>query len=92
MSQNHRDPMLPHGTDKCRCPACGLYFNSTFAFDSHRIGRVTSGRRCRSGDELLAMGWSQSQTGHWITEANSEGAAIRLARHGTNSLLDEVLP
>lgn len=24
--------------DRCRCTACGELFNSTFAFDKHRIG------------------------------------------------------
>ena len=64
---NTRDPMLPIGTDKCQCAACGEYFNSTFAFDKHRIGRPGVDRRCRSGDELLADGWGRNATGHWIT-------------------------
>jgi hypothetical protein len=27
--------------DRCKCGACGLYFNSTFAFDAHRTGTFT---------------------------------------------------
>jgi hypothetical protein len=74
-SINHRDPKLPLGSDKCRCMACGLYFNSTFAFDGHRIGRIGLDRRCRTGDQLKALGWCLSSTGHWITEARDLGAA-----------------
>ena len=83
-SPNERDPMLPHGSDKCRCQTCGLYFNSTHAFDRHRTGRIgKEDRRCLSGEELQGLGWSKNATGHWITGRRpvlhapcDEGAAI----------------
>lgn len=72
MSRNERDPMLPFGTDKCRCPLCGQYFNSTYAFERHRrIYKETRALRCLSGDELKALGWDTNRTGHWITGRRS---------------------
>jgi hypothetical protein len=75
-SRNSRDPMLPHGSDKCQCPACAMFFNSTYAFDMHRTGRVGRDRRCRTADELVSLGWSRNKTGHFITRTRDAGAAI----------------
>ena len=73
-SPNARDPMLANGSDRCRCPSCGLYFNSTFAFDRHRKGRIgTSERRCMAADELTASGWCRTETGHWISARRPAG-------------------
>jgi hypothetical protein len=73
MSQfNAENPMLPIGSDKCRCTACGDHFNSGFAFSSHRSGAVGIDRRCLSDAERLAKGWELSSTGHWHT--GSRGA------------------
>ena len=70
MSHNHHDPMLPHGSDKCRCSTCGEYFNSTGAFSRHLVGKVgTPERYCLSSDQLTARGWTKNKTGHWITRA-----------------------
>ena len=30
------DPMLPIGTNRCRCSDCGEYFGGVGAFDLHR--------------------------------------------------------
>ena len=60
--------MLPRGTDMCRCPTCGLYFNSSFAFTKHRIGRVgTPERRCLTEVHLQNAGWRLSPSGYWRT-------------------------
>lgn len=75
MSINERDPKLPHGTDKCRCMTCGEYFNSTFAFDAHRIftskeavqAKDYARRACLSGEAMRARGMAISATGHWVT-------------------------
>ena len=69
---NHgRDPMLPRGTQRCRCPTCGLYFASGYAFGLHRVGKVgTPGRRCLTVDELTRRGWAQIPTGHWVTRVS----------------------
>ena len=55
--KNERDPMLSQGSDKCQCPTCKLYFNSTKAFDMHRTGDFSSARRCFSVSEMEARVW-----------------------------------
>ena len=58
--------------DHCQCAACGLYFNSTKAFDKHRTGPYThdlSTRRCLAVEEMHAKGMVISSTGWWITSA-----------------------
>ena len=69
MSRNKRDPKLPHGSDKCQCTACGEYFSSTYAFDRHRYGPFNGDRRCLSGDEMVAKGWSKGPLRHWARRA-----------------------
>ena len=76
--------MLPRGTDMCRCPTCGLYFNSSFAFTKHRIGRVgTPERRCLTQVEMLNAGFAQGPKGHWLS---SRKTAESLVRHCANSM------
>lgn len=60
---NYSDPMLPFGTDKCLCRGCGEYFNSTAAFDKHRL----SGK-CLTPQEMLDKGMGQKDSGHWVTK------------------------
>ena len=48
--------------DHCRCSACHLEFNSTAAFDKHRIGKH-SGKRCRTIPEMRRAGMILSSTG-----------------------------
>lgn len=74
---NQRDPMLPHGSDKCRCTVCDLYFNSTHGFDAHRIGRYGVDRQCRTPEEMRAGGWSINRTGHWITRTRDAETETR---------------
>src|SRR5262245_60812392 len=42
--------------DHNQCPACGEYFNSTHAFDKHRIGAYGKDRRCMTIEEMTAAG------------------------------------
>ena len=67
MSRNERDPMLPHGTDKCQCSDCKLYFNSSYAFGEHRKGPWDA-RTCMTEEELVAAHWVKTETGHWATK------------------------
>lgn len=69
------DPRLPFYTDRCKCPTCGEYFSSTYAFDQHRKGPITD-RRCLTVAEMREKGFSVNATGHWITKPYSEGGAI----------------
>jgi hypothetical protein len=58
--------------DHCRCATCGEQFNSTRAFDKHRIGSFTfdaSARRCLTVDQMLAKGMARNRNGWWITAA-----------------------
>jgi hypothetical protein len=54
----------------CRCSACHLEFNSTAAFDKHRIGKHP-GRRCRTIPEMRRAGMILSSTGWWITSKSA---------------------
>lgn len=54
--------------DRCRCPTCREYFNSTTAFDKHRIGSFSVDRRCLNPTEMQAKGMSQNAGGFWITK------------------------
>lgn len=66
---------MPNSTDitarrkltgaRCRCGACGFYFNSIGAFDRHRAGPPTN-RRCLSPAEMVARGMTTNDTGFWV--------------------------
>jgi hypothetical protein len=47
------------------CAACGLLFTSTSSFDQHRTGSYATGRRCKTTDELRAIGFEPNARGHW---------------------------
>lgn len=51
--------------DRCQCPACGLYFTSTNAFDKHRTGKHGEDRRCLADFELAERGWEPNDGGFW---------------------------
>ncbi len=54
--------------DRNQCAGCGEFFNSSFAFDRHRIGEHEGNqRRCMTIDEMIARGMSVSSSGFWIT-------------------------
>lgn len=55
--------------DRCQCAACDEYFNSTFAFDKHRIGKHGESRRCMDVNTMLEKGMSKNKGGFWITAA-----------------------
>jgi len=51
-----------------QCQGCKQYFNSNSAFDKHRTGEHGVNRRCRTPDELTALGMLVNHAGFWITE------------------------
>lgn len=53
--------------DRCQCCACHEYFNSTAAFNKHRTGEHGVDRRCRTPDEMQAIGMAVSSRGWWVT-------------------------
>ena len=57
--------------DRNQCAGCGEFFNSTFAFDKHRIGShgVHEGserRRCMSPAEMLESGMLKNRDDFWV--------------------------
>jgi hypothetical protein len=56
---------------RCQCIACDEYFNSTFAFDKHRIGEHGKTRRCMTIDEMLAKGMEKNEALFWVSSANT---------------------
>ena len=69
------DPRLPPDTDKCWCSECGAYFNSTYAFDQHRV--MPPHRRCLSFAQMRSLGWILSAKGHWRTPRKGSGRESR---------------
>jgi hypothetical protein len=51
-----------------QCQSCKEYFNSNTAFDKHRTGEHGFKRRCRTPEEMIALGMSKNNAGFWITE------------------------
>lgn len=60
--------------DRNECPACGVLFNSSTAFDKHRIGYFSAPikggaqfpRRCMTEEEMLAAGMGVNKRGFWV--------------------------
>jgi hypothetical protein len=67
--------------DHCFCSVCGEYFNSTRAFDKHRVGSWLT-RRCRTPGEMLEVGMVTSSTDWWITGKHSHSTISRKRRSG----------
>lgn len=70
--------------DRNECPACGLLFNSTAAFDKHRVGDIGMHnsktpnpygpvRRCMTVAEMQERGMAVSN-GYWVTALNTNYA------------------
>lgn len=74
----HKSPVKTHrggrtklGGDHCQCAGapyagCGEFFNSTRAFDKHRVD-AGQARRCLSAFEMQAKGMSLNARGFWVT-------------------------
>jgi hypothetical protein len=54
--------------DRNQCQTCKEYFNSSGAFDKHRVGEHGLNRRCRTREEMQAKGMSLNKDGFWIKE------------------------
>ena len=52
--------------DRCQCPSCREYFNSTYAFDRHRVGQFEVDRRCLATAEMVAKGMAKNAVGYWV--------------------------
>lgn len=59
--------------DRNKCCGCNEFFNSTAAFDKHRVGEFGSPhdpRRCLKVTEMVAKGMTKNADGWWITKPN----------------------
>lgn len=56
--------------DRNQCAGCGKPFNSSAAFDKHRIGDFGKDRRCATEDEMTAKGMAIATSGYWVTALN----------------------
>jgi len=65
--------------DVNQCPTCFTVFNSTAAFDKHRIGTHSPNtRRCMSDDEMLKAGMGPNKYGRWVSERMTQEEIERL--------------
>jgi hypothetical protein len=56
---------LKHGTRTCLCRGCGRTYTGVSAFDSHRMGEISAGRRCGTDAEMAAVGLRPNEHGHF---------------------------
>jgi hypothetical protein len=52
--------------DRCQCAACGALFNSTRAFDMHRVGKGAD-RSCLTAEQMRNRGMAINTPGFWCT-------------------------
>jgi len=73
--------------DRNQCAACGNHFNSTAAFDKHRVGEFGKDRGCMGWFEMAHIGMHYGADGFWrgskrldsFFSATDSGAGQRLA-------------
>ena len=68
--------------DRCQCQSCARYFNSTAAFEAHRVTVEPSPnyrRRCMTDAELTAAGYLPNAAGFWRQPMPADVLARRLA-------------
>ena len=69
MSITQSNSKVPVGSNKCQCPACGLYFGGVRAFEVHRVGPGHN-RRCLDvagmSDKLGMPLLTLNDRGYWI--------------------------
>lgn len=77
MNQQTRRTLTGHCN---QCPTCGEYFNSTSAFDKHRVGEYGIDRRCMTVDEMVAAGMVKNAKDFWLTRARAQRSNSSLTR------------
>jgi len=61
------------GTDICMCSVCKKMFNSTYAFDKHRIGTFRPNtRRCMTTGEMREAGMGENWRGRWVSTLGND--------------------
>jgi len=51
------------GNNECACPTCHRVFSSERAFDLHRVGEYSEGRKC--AENLSSVGLELDSIGRW---------------------------
>ena len=51
------------GSNECGCPTCHRVFSSERAFDLHRVGEYSEGRKC--AENLSSVGLELDSIGRW---------------------------
>lgn len=59
--------------DRNQCQGCKAYFNSTHAFEKHRVGEHGKDRRCLNADEMRAKGMVLGDDEFWRGSAMPVG-------------------
>lgn len=67
------------------CTVCHMSFTANAGFDRHRVGKYSEGRRCRTPDELLELGWSVSGDGNQVWRLPGATGAPWWEKHDNNS-------
>ena len=63
---------------RCLCRACGERFNSTAAFDRHRVDAFADSRRCLTAEEMSRLGMTRNAAGFWITKVRTKNRVKRV--------------
>ena len=63
---------LLKGNKRNQCGRCSEYFNSIGAFEKHRTGQHGVDRRCRTTEEMTAIGMSLNKDGFWVGDKMTE--------------------
>ena len=76
---------------RCLCRGCGQYFNSTSAFDLHRVGKPEA-RRCLSTDEMVEAGMTRNAGGFLVSRVMPTHRARAVTREIPADLRATPLP
>lgn len=68
-----RDPMLPVGSNRCKCVGCGRYFGGVSGFEAHQRVAKSGDVECRDPAEV---GYVVNEAGYWV-KPMPEGIVFR---------------
>ena len=92
------DPMLPIGTNRCRCTSCGRYFGGVAGFDAHQTLGDDGRPICHDPAGLTntkgeSLGYILSDAGYW-TKPMPEGVVFtpRSGQNDEETVIQAVSP
>ena len=74
--------------DRNQCKGCKEFFNSTGAFDKHRVGQHGVDRRCMTKEEMLAKEMFLGDDGFWRGSKMSIADLGRVCASHLNEVVD----